>query len=75
MRLLTTGMIAEHLHADRDRVSYLLRKARIQPVCRAGMVRLYGPEIVPVIRELLGSKRIQASEIELVLARYPMVVA
>ena len=75
MNLLTTGMIAEHLHADRDRVSYLLRKAHIKPECRAGMIRLYGPEVLPAIKKLLDAKRLRADEVESVLAQYPMVLA
>ena len=39
MDFLTTGDIAEKLNVDRDVVCYALRKARVQPVGRAGQVR------------------------------------
>lgn len=75
MTLLTTGSIAEQLGADRDRVSYLIRKAKINPIGRAGMVRLYPPETISVVRELIGVRRLRAAEIESILAQFPAVVA
>ena len=54
--LLTSGQIAEQVNEDRDRVSYALRKARVQPIGRAGMVRLFGPEAVEKVRAFFDSR-------------------
>jgi hypothetical protein len=45
MKLLTTGEIARQLKVDRDKVSYALRKLRIQPTGMAGQARIF-PENV-----------------------------
>lgn len=57
MLVMTTGQIAEQLGEDRDRVSYAVRKAGIQPVGRAGLVRLFPQTAITTIKDFLGAKR------------------
>jgi hypothetical protein len=55
--VLSTGQIAAELHTDRDRVSYAIRKARVEPVGRAGMTRLFSQNAVEIVRDFLAAKR------------------
>ena len=57
MLVLTTGQIAEQIGTDRDRVAYAIRKARVEPVGRAGMVRLFPQSAVGVVRDFLAANR------------------
>ncbi len=57
MLVLTTGQIAEQIGSDRDRVAYAIRKARVEPVGRAGMVRLFPQSAVGIVREFLAANR------------------
>jgi hypothetical protein len=57
MVFLTTGQIAEEVGANRDMVSYAIRRAAIEPAGRAGIVRLFTPEAVGKVRAFLGRKR------------------
>jgi len=71
MSILTTGSIAERLQAagydvTRDRVQYLIRKARLEPQGRAGIVRVFGPEALAVVRRALDA--------ELPVDRHPSVI-
>jgi len=75
MQLKTSGQIAETLGVDRGRVAYLLRRARVRPVGRAGIIRLYPPIAIEVIEKLLQYDRLPASQIESVMSAYPAVVA
>lgn len=52
---VTTGDIAEKLKVDRDRVSYAVRKLKIEPIGRAGIANLYSFDIVPKIRKFLNA--------------------
>jgi len=56
MIVLTTGQIAEQLGEDRDRVSYAIRKAGVQPIGRAGPVRLFPQGAVATIKNFLSAK-------------------
>ncbi len=53
MDFLTTGDIAEKLNVDRDVVCYALRKARVQPVGRAGQVRLFSATAIKIVEHHL----------------------
>ena len=57
MIFLSTGQIAAEIGEDRDRVSYAIRKAGVQPVGRAGMVRLFPQSAVAIIKSFLDAKR------------------
>ena len=62
MNLLTSGDITKSLNigglkVDRDAVSYALRKGKIQPVGRAGIVRLFPGTAVSAVKDFLDSKR------------------
>jgi hypothetical protein len=58
MLLLTSGQIATEIGTDRDRVSYAIRKAGIQPVGRAGLVRLLPQSAVAPVKGFLDAKRV-----------------
>ena len=57
MEFETTGSIARKLGVDRDVVNYMLRKGNVDPIGRAGIVRLFEPSAVDVVRKMLASKR------------------
>ena len=75
MSFLTTGQIAELLELDRDRVCYLLRKAKIQPVARAGLTRLFSPETLTIIKQLERPARLDVTKIQRIMSRFPAIVA
>lgn len=64
MVLLTSGQIAEQVGEHRDRVAYVLRRAEIQPIGRAGIVRLFGPDAVEKVRTFLNSHSRRRESIE-----------
>tara|TARA_Y100000310_G_scaffold213286_1_gene214192 strand:+ start:2340 stop:2540 length:201 start_codon:yes stop_codon:yes gene_type:complete len=55
MKFLTSGDIAKQLNKDRDTVAYALRKLRIQPIGRAGQVRLFPADAIDQAREFIDS--------------------
>ena len=55
--LMTVGDIARELEVPRARVDYALEKGGIREKGRAGILRLYSPEQIPVIRAALGTVR------------------
>ena len=57
MNVLTVGDIAKELGVDRDAVTYAVRKANIEPVGRAGIVRLFSGSAVETVRQFIQSKR------------------
>ena len=57
MKIMTAGDIAKEIGVDRDAVTYAIRKAGIEPVGRAGIVRLFSSAAVTSVREFLSSKR------------------
>lgn len=57
MVILSTGQIAEQIGEDRDAVSYAIRKGGVQPVGRAGLVRLFPQSAVDTVRTFLAGKR------------------
>lgn len=56
MLFLTTGVIAKKLNVDRDVVSYALRRTGVEPVGKAGGVRIFAPAALAVIRRYLDAK-------------------
>jgi len=72
MEFITTGVIAERLGVDRDEVAYALRKGRVTPIGRAGIVRLYGPESIDVVKKIIASKRRRF--VDTILDQHPPVV-
>jgi hypothetical protein len=52
-QLRTAGVIADELGAPLSRVLYLLRKLRVRPIGRTGILRVYSQEGVEVVREAL----------------------
>lgn len=56
MKFLTTGEIAKRLNADRDAVAYALRKTKVEPVGRAGQVRVFSEGVLAAVREFLMAK-------------------
>jgi hypothetical protein len=63
MMLLTSGQIARQIHEDRDRVAYALRKTGVEPIGRAGLVRLFGPDALEKVRQFLDTKTNRRQEI------------
>ena len=57
MNFLTVSDIARSLDEDRDAVAYAIRKSRIEPAGRAGLVRLFPGSTLEAVRDFLGSKR------------------
>jgi hypothetical protein len=57
MLILSTGQIAAEIGADRDADAYAIRKAGIEPVGRAGLVRLFPQSAVDTVRTFLAGKR------------------
>jgi len=57
MDIMTVGDIAKELKVDRDAVTYAVRKANIEPVGRAGIVRLFSGNAVGTVRQFIKSKR------------------
>ncbi len=63
MSVLSTGQVAREIARqvghpiDRDEVAYAVRKLHIQPVGRAGLVRLFAPDVVDAVQAFLTSKR------------------
>jgi len=58
MNLVTVSDIARELKSDRDKVSYAVRKAKIEPVGRAGLVRLFPLDSISIVRNFLKTKRV-----------------
>ncbi len=57
MVILSTGQIAEEIGQDRDRVSYAIRKMGVEPVGRAGLVRLFPQSAVRTVKGSLESRK------------------
>lgn len=60
---MSSGQIAEIASRElgpqvsRDMVSYAILRTGVQPIGRAGRVRLFGPEAVTAIKQFLCEKR------------------
>ena len=55
--LYTASQIADHLNEPPQRVCYIIRKLRLKPVQRIGIIRLFDEDQVRVIKQ--GLYRIQ----------------
>lgn len=55
--LLTVGDIARRIGVPRARVDYALDKAGIRERTRAGIIRLFSPDQLPVIQAALATVR------------------
>lgn len=63
MDFVTVGDIAKRLGVDRDAVSYAVRKMKIKPVGRAGIVRLFPGAVLASVRKYISSGRRNRKEI------------
>ncbi len=57
--LLTASQIADQFGEPPQRVTYIIRKYRLKPVERVGIIRLFSPEQVEAIREGLCNIQIR----------------
>ena len=57
MDFVTVGDISRRLDVDRDAVSYAIRKMKIEPVGRAGIVRLFPGTVLANVRKYINSGR------------------
>ena len=64
MNFLTVSDIARALEADRDAVAYAIRKSRIEPAGRAGLVRLFPAATLEAVKAFLNSKRQSRKAVE-----------
>ena len=55
--LMTVGDVARQLGLSQSRVNYAIDKAGIRERGRAGILRLFSPDQVPVIRAALATIR------------------
>ena len=62
MDLMTSGDIARQVNADRDAVSYAIRKLGAEPVGRAGLVRLFPAGTAEAVKGYLDRKRSKEPE-------------
>lgn len=51
IELLTASQIAERFGETPQRVTYIIRKYRIKPVTRIGIIRLFGFEQIESIKQ------------------------
>jgi len=59
--LLTVSQIAEELGEPPQRVTYIIRKYRLKPVQRIGIIRLFDDRQVEVIKQGLYGIQIRSS--------------
>ncbi|MBN2315939.1 MAG: hypothetical protein JXM79_18580 [Sedimentisphaerales bacterium] len=57
MDIVTVSDIANKLDIDRDAVAYAIRKAGVEPLGRAGIVRLFPGSAVGTVKRFIRSKR------------------
>ncbi|MDD5011821.1 MAG: hypothetical protein PHQ00_06835 [Phycisphaerae bacterium] len=58
--LLTASQIAEHLGEPPQRVTYIIRKHRIKPVARIGIIRLFSHYEINAIKQGLHNIQIRS---------------
>lgn len=61
MDLYTVGQIAELLAEPPERVTYVIRKYRLKPVARVGIIRLFGRVQIEAIKSGLYQTQIRRS--------------
>ena len=59
--LITASQIADQLGEPPQRVTYIIRKYRLKPVQRVGIIRLFSAEQVKAIRQGLYGIQIRRS--------------
>jgi len=59
--LLTASQIAEQLGEPPQRVAYIIRKHRLKPISRIGIIRLFSEEQLEAIKEGLYGIQIRRS--------------
>ena len=60
--LLTASQIADQLGEPPQRVTYIIRKYRLKPVQRVGIIRLFDEQQVKVIKQGLYGIQIRSSK-------------
>ena len=60
--LLTASQIADQLGEPPQRVTYIIRKYRLKPVQRIGIIRLFDEEQVKAIKQGLYGIQIRSSK-------------
>ncbi|MBA7675484.1 hypothetical protein ES703_83719 [subsurface metagenome] len=60
--LLTASQIADQLSEPPQRVTYIIRKYRLKPVQRIGIIRLFDEEQVKAIKQGLYGIQIRSSK-------------
>ncbi len=60
--LLTSSQIADRLGEPPQRVAYIIRKFRLKPVERIGIIRLFDEEQVEAIKEGLYGIQIRSAK-------------
>jgi hypothetical protein len=60
--LLTASQIADRLEEPPQRVTYIIRKHRLKPVQRVGIIRLFSEEQIRAIRQGLYGIQIRSSK-------------
>jgi len=61
-QVFTTGQIAEQSGVRREQVAYAIHREGIEPVGRAGIVRLFGEGQIGAIREGLYNIQIRGAQ-------------
>lgn len=69
--LMTVGAIAREIGVPRARVDYALEKGGIRERGRAGILRLFAPDQIPVIKAALATVRTRSRRQELLPAGEP----
>ena len=64
MNFLTTGDMAKQLDVDRDAVSYALRKTKIKPIGRAGLIRIFQESALEEVEKFINSKEEKAGKVK-----------
>ena len=75
IELMTVGDIARRIGIPRARVDYALDKAGIRERTRAGILRLFSLDQLPVIEAALGTVRTRQRKPEAVGQEEPLCVA
>ncbi len=60
--LLTASQIADQLGEPPQRITYIIRKYRLKPVSRIGIIRLFAEEQVKAIKQGLYGIQIRVSK-------------
>ena len=60
--LLTASQIADQLGEPPQRITYIIRKYRLKPVSRIGIIRLFTEEQVKAIKQGLYGIQIRVSK-------------